>query len=249
MHRVLCQAVCSIVLLPALAQPPQSPKPEPLPVDVALEACTAAYSRRPCADEMTIKFKAPGSEQRSDRFVVRLEPGDTPRSGPRRMFLDLGQLKIYAERGTFTAINAAAPGKYAQKEFTPPLTPAVLASFMPPVPLPQLALAGDDLKGLKALTPYTPDVTWTSADPDPSAKPQTIIIQGSGQACSATLTTSADTGRMVKLAATIRGRSGDSTLELTCHAVDPGDPASWAIKTEGRERVATVADLKPTLPK
>ena len=53
-------------------------------------------------------------------------------------------------------------------------------------------------------------------------------------------------GRVVKFTATIHGRSGDSTLELTSHSVDPGDPASWAIKTEGRERVASVSDLKPT---
>ena len=238
-------AFCA-ALAPMSSAQIQAPKPDALPVEVALEACMAAYSTKACADEMTVKFRSPGAEQRTDRLVIRLEPGATPRSGPRRMFLDMGQLKVYAEAGVLTAINTAAPGKYAQKEYAPPLTPAALAKFLPPVPLPQLALAGDDLKRLRTLTPYTPDVTWLSAEPDLTVKPGTVVIQGSGPSGPATLTTSADTGRIIKFAATIRGRSGDSTLELTSRAVDPGDPASWAIKTDGRERVASVSDLKPS---
>jgi hypothetical protein len=239
----------TIAALAALGQPPQPPKGEPLPVDLALEAACDAYARKPSADEITVKFKAPGAEQRSDRFVVRLEPGDTPRSGPRRMFLDLGQLKVYAEGGTLTAVNTAAPGKYVQREYTPPLTPATLVTFMPPVPLPQLALADEDPKQTRSLTPYTPEVRWATAEPDMSLRPPTVSIQGSGPTGPSTLTTSADTGRVLRLTATIHGRAGDSTLELTSRAVDPGDPASWAIKTEGRERVASVGELKPTPPK
>jgi hypothetical protein len=238
---VLCILLCALAV-----QPPQVPKPDPLPVDVALEAAMDAYSRKPCADEMTVKFRGPGAEQRSDRFVIRLEPGETPRSGPRRMFLDLGQLKIFADHGTLTAINASAPGKYVQKEYKEPLTPATLAAFMPPVPLPQLALAENDLKHARSLTPYTPDVGWTSIEADTAAKPPTALIQGSGPSCSSALTLNADTGRLLKLTATIHGRAGDSTLEMTSHPVDPGEPASWAIKTDGRERVESVADLKPT---
>lgn len=231
--------------LVSYAQPP-APADERLPVEVALEASMAAYSTKPCADEMTVKFRAPGSEQRVDTFVIRLQPGDTPRSGPRRMFLDLGQLKVFADQGTLTAISTAAPGKFAQKEYTPPLTPAVLATFLPPVPLPQLALASGDLKQLRAPTPYTPGVVWSGAAPDPLARPETIVIEGSGDAGPVTLTTNAETGRLIKLTATIHGRGGDSLLELASRALpEPGDPASWAIKTEGRERVASVSELKP----
>jgi len=241
-----CGILAGLVFAGTTSAQPQPAKTEPLPVDVALEATIAAYSKKPCADEINVKFHAPGAGERSDRFVIRLEPGDTPRSGPKRMFLDLGQLKVYAEHGMLTAINTAAPGKFAQKEFTGPLTPAVLAAFMPPVPLPQLAFAQEDLKLLKTPTPYTLDVTWNSAEPDLAAKPPTVVIQGSGPAGPVTLTTSADTGRLVKCTGTIRGRSGDSTLELTSAPVAPGDPATWALKTDGRDRVAAVSDLKPT---
>ncbi len=240
-----------IVLVGAtLSQPNFRPPSDALPPDVALEASMEAYSNKVCADEMNVKFKAPGAGERVDTFVIRMQPGETPRSGPRRMFLDLGQLKVFADRGTLTAISTAAPGKYAQMEYTPPLTPAVLATFLPPVPLPQLALAANDPKVLRSPTPYTPDVTWSDAQPEAAGRPQTVTITGLGPAGPVTLVTSTETGRMLKFAATIRGRAGESVLELTSHPLaDPGDPSAWAIKTEGRERVAAVSDLRPTAAK
>jgi hypothetical protein len=113
-------------------------------------------------------------------------------------------------------------------------------------------MAAGDLKLLKNPTPYTQDVTWTGAAPDPLARPAAITIEGSGPAGVVVMTVLAagnDNGRLQKMTASIHSRSGDSRLDLTSHPIDPGDPASWAIKTEGRERVDSVAALRPNPPK
>lgn len=234
----------------SIAAQPQPPRTqEPVPVEVALDAVTAAYSTRAVADEVSVKFRTRvaggGTAERSDTLVIKLLPGDTPRSGPKRMFLDLGPLKVLGADRMLTAISTAAPGRFAQRAYEPPLTPAVLGTFMPPVPLPQLAFACGDPAQQKNPTPYTLGVTWDRAVADTSARPAIVTITGTCPSGDVTLVSDIHTGRILRLAAAIRDRTGESTLELTCKAIDPGDPAAWHVKTEGRELVPGVADLRP----
>src|SRR5262249_11314819 len=106
-----------------------------------------------------------------------------------------------------------------------------------------------DLKQLQRPTPHTPDVTWSGVTVDEGAKPPTVTVSGSAPTGPITLTTNAETGKILRLTAGIQTRSGESQLELTSHPVDPGDPAAGGPRTEGRERVNAVAELRPNPPK
>jgi hypothetical protein len=229
----------------AAAQPVvRDPAPEPVPVDVALTDLRNAYAKT-TADEMSVRFRARGGGDRTDTIIVRIQ--NSP-DGPQRMLLDMGALRIYAAAGKLTAINTAAPGRYVEKAYTGVLSPASLADLIPPVPLPQLALAAGR-GAFNSPTPYTPSVSWTSAQVESLVHVRSLVLNGSNPNSTVTVWANPDTGRLTRLTATVRKHDSESTVELAIHPVDPGDPASWAIKTEGRERAASLADLRSAAPR
>jgi hypothetical protein len=250
--RPLMIALLAAVIVPAPAWPRQPGVPAPeqvtLPVEVALDDLHAAYAK-PTAEEMTIKLRTPQGSERNESITVRIDPGEPGvAGGPRRVHLELGTLRILLGDGKFVAINTGVPGRYFEKPMKGPPTPAALAELLPPIPLPQLELAAGK-PGFSRPTPYTPDVQWNGATADPAARPRVMVISGQGPAGPVTLTANVESGRLTRIQGTIRGREGDTTLDLACRTLDPGDPASWSINTEGREKVAALTDLRPPPPK
>jgi hypothetical protein len=229
----------------AAAQPVvRDPPPEPVPVDVALTDLRNAYAKT-TADEMSVRFRARGGGDRTDTIIVRIQ--NSP-DGPQRMLLDMGALRVYAASGRLIAINTSVPGKYVEKAYTGMLSPASLAGLLPPVPLPQLALAAGR-GAFNTPTPYTPTLSWRGAQVETLVHVRSLVLNGSSPTSTVTVSANPDTGRLTRLTATIRKRDSENTVELAIHPIDPGDPASWAIKTDGRERAALLADLRSAAPR
>ena len=227
------------------AQPPtRPPAVSPVPVEVALHDVAQAYAQT-LAEAVTVKYRAVGSPERSDEFVIRMQEPSAAGAGPRQVYLELGPIRACAAAGSLTVTSSSAPGKYYLKEYSGPFTPAALASALPPLPVPQLALAGGP--AFRDPTPYTPGVTWTEAAIDESARPPTVTLTGSCPKGRVVVVANAQTGRLQKLTANLL--EGEAVLELTCRAIDPGDPTGWAIPVAGKEQVAALADLRTSASK
>src|SRR5262245_3593820 len=178
----------------AAAQPstrsPLLPKGQAVPPEVALQDLHTAYART-FAEETTVRFRAVGGSERGDDLVIRVQA--RPGEGVQRMLLKAGVLRVYAAGGRVTAISTSNPAKYVQQTYQEPLTPASLAGLMPPIPLPQLALAAGHA-AFRSPTPYTPDVAWTDAVVDESVRGKTVTLTGGGPNSRLTLVANADTG-------------------------------------------------------
>lgn len=228
------------------AQPPK-PSPEPIPAEAIIEDLASAYSQV-TAEEVQVRFRAPqgsGLPERTDRFTIRIDPGDGA-ARPRRILLELGNLRAYFASGKMTAVNSSAPDKFLERAYQEPLTPARLAEMLPPLNVPQLALACGKDPQLKSPIPALTGVNWKGSAPDESARPVTVAMQGDSPSGSIEVTVNVKTARLVRLAATIRNRAAEGTLELQCRPLDPGNAADWAINTEGRKSVASLQELHPS---
>jgi hypothetical protein len=245
---IVCFAVL-ILIAPRLAMAQGlGPQPEAVPVDVTLDDLYAAYAQ-PTAEEMTVRVRGPQGPERNDTLVVRVDPGDDA-GRPRRLLLELGQLRVFAEGGKLRAINSNVPSKYFEAPFDGPLTPAAIAGLLPPLPLPQLELATTPrASGFHAPTPYTTGITWSEALAQATVRPHTMTLTGSGPTSTVTVAAHLASARLIRISATIRGRDGETAMELACRPLEPGDPATWALPIDGREPVRSLTELRPTAAK
>lgn len=245
MRTILCLALlCLIAARPAAGQG-LGPQPVSVPVAVTLDDLYAAYAQ-PTAEEVTVRIRGPQGPERNDTLVVRVDPGDDA-GRPRRLLLELGQLRVFAEGGKLRAVNTNVPSKYFEASFEGPLTPAAIAGLLPPLPLPQLELATTPRAGgFRAPTPYTSGITWSEALAQATVRPHTMTLTGSGPASTVTVTAHLGSARLIRISATIRGRDGETAMELACRPLEPGDPATWAPSIDGREPVRSLTELRPT---
>lgn len=243
------RALAALVLALGPGASAQPPRPiEPVPPEVVLETIRAAYTKRPIADEVVVHVKGARGVERTESLVVRIDPGATPGSAPERVLIELGVLKVCITGRDLVAVSTQSPDRYFQARLDGPPTAKTLASVLPPIPVPQLALAGADAELRSDLTPYTTGVAWSAAAIDSAARPAMAGLSGSSRAGPVSLTVVAASGRLSKLSATIGGRDGETALDLTIRPVDAGDPASWLPGIEGRRRVGTLAELRAPPP-
>jgi hypothetical protein len=176
--------------------------------------------------------------------------------------VELGQLRLYIHGRELTAAMTSNPTCYFQTTLTPPPTPdgepaptgtvepllAALARVIGPVPALPLALAEFAPGGaLPVLTPYTPDITWTSATTRINTPGDPITLTGQGRHGPAKLLVDSKTLRPISLTAMISAR--ETVLELTLSAREPDDPRGWGIDTAGRVRVDSITKLGKRLEK
>lgn len=176
--------------------------------------------------------------------------------------VELGQLRLYIHGRELTAAMTSNPTCYFQTTLTPPTTPdgepaptetvepllVALARVIGPVPALPLALAEFAPGGaLPVLTPYTPDITWTSATTRINTPGDAITLTGQGRHGPAKLLVDSKTLRPISLTATISAR--ETVLELTLSAREPDDPRAWGIDTAGRVRVDSITKLGKRLEK
>src|SRR5690606_30742398 len=103
--------------------------------------------------------------------------------------------------------------------------------------------AGDDR--FSAPTFYTPDINWISATLNPDLRPAIMTMIGTGPSGNAEIIANAETSRLMRILVEIRAGELQAPLELTMRPIDPGNPAEWAIDTEGRTQVDSLAALRP----
>jgi hypothetical protein len=232
------------------AQPQRPTENEPVPVALALQDLTDAYSAGPTADEISARVTYRGldrTEGLSQAYTVRIDPDPETRS-LRRVLLELAPLRAYFGDGRMVVVSTSAPDKYYEAAFHPPLTNATVQQLLPPVPAPQLVIAS----GLRAqdaadLTPYTPAVSFSSAIASTRVRPPVMLISGTSNTGPVTLMVDVQSGRLSRFTADIGGPQPTS-IELSCRAAEPGDPAQWSPDISGRQRVADLSELRPSPP-
>ncbi len=238
----------------AFAQGPMVPfrppgqEPEPIPVALALQDMVAAYSSGPTAEVVTVKATlrtADRNESMTQSFVVRLNP-DPEGGALREALLELGNLRAYFGDGRLLVTSTAAPEMYYSAEYEPPLTAGTIASLLPPVPAPQLALAAGGDQPI-TLTPYSPGVVFATASAFTRARPPFMTLSGASHYGPVSLTADVQTGRILRFTCET-ARPQPSIIELTCRVLDPGETESWRPRVDERERVLSLADLRPTPP-
>lgn len=247
-HIALRLARASVLCAAALAaRGSHAFQPEP-PRDVVaidpamvINDARTAYSQAPTADEIVVILRQREGAESRDRFTFRFDPGSVEPPRPRRMLLEMGALRAFFADGRFVAIHTGDPTTYAEEAFDGPVTPAVVARLLPPVPLPQLALAF----GEGDLTPYSRAIQWDSATLDERAR--TATANGTCSSGAVAMTVDA-AGRILRFRAEIAPPAGPEEpsvlLELRCEAIDPGEPAKWEPTIEGRQRVDRIAMLR-----
>jgi hypothetical protein len=207
----------------------------------------AAHRNGPCAQRVTIHAR---DEQGSAQSVVivRTDRGDSTRA--RRLRLDLGELIVCAENSRLVAVHAANPDTFFEHRFDSPISPQLIRTVLPPLPLPQIgwALGDDD-------APASWIFWGLGKIEDPS-------VQGTVQGVRVA---SEDTRAPVRVADFARTPAGlllstlnaDSLdddaafthdpprLTLLCEGLEAMDPATWMIDTSARTSVPSITQLRP----
>jgi hypothetical protein len=247
---------------------------QPTRIDPALALSDAreAYRAGSVADHVRLTIRPAGRATFREDFIVRTAPQSADPARPAAVLLELGDLRVYASGGTLTAASQRSHVSFFQAQYAAPppappdaATPAALAPILPPLCLPQLALAfsAEDpvTTSIADFTAYTPRITFTSATADEKGGLVALTGQshpphGSAAPAPVALVIDARTGRLRRFetrlapdgaggAGAPEGASGDTTLLLEFAPLEPGDPAAWAIDTAGRTRVEILSDLRP----
>jgi hypothetical protein len=254
----------------ALREPGRTAQQGTIVVKIALENPPPAHTRAHTPAPTPAPTPTPGPTEPEAPGIN--EPGVEPPAQPTDpaevpapvliAAVELGQLRLYIHGRELTAAMTSNPTCYFQTTLTPPTTPdgepaptetvepllVALARVIGPVPALPLALAEFAPGGaLPVLTPYTPDITWTSATTRINTPGDAITLTGQGRHGPAKLLVDSKTLRPISLTATISAR--ETVLELTLSAREPDDPRAWGIDTAGRVRVDSITKLGKRLEK
>lgn len=232
---------------------PTSPQPA-IPISVshqtipptateALRRLTASYRSGPFAERVTLTLNDEPPAADLDRAVlVRVFAGVSPTRQERAVRIDLPDLLLYAIAGRIVATRPSDPTGFVEWPIEGPPTLAALESILPPLALPQLALAlGDD--ALTRPTPFGAVDSWELRAPT-SPEPSTLVrLIGTGSSTITELVFDAITDRITEY--TIKpapGRPG-TTVHARCDTIAPGPVKSWIVSVDGRRQVRTIDEL------
>ncbi|MFN0133270.1 MAG: hypothetical protein ACKVW3_12190 [Phycisphaerales bacterium] len=235
---VLGIVLTSLVAIVARPEPPVD-----VPVAVAFDDIRDAY-RAVVADEVTVTLNGPARLERTEAYIVRLKFDASDSSSPSQALFELGSLRLWLGGGRIAATYSTNTDQILEATFDGPITLATIARAVPPVFVPQLALADAASSPL----PFIGPVSWTSASADESERPPLMSLVGSTPHGPVTLTADLVSARLRTFAAVLRGGDDPVTIELVVRAIDAGDPATWEIKRGDRQPVATLAELIASRP-
>jgi hypothetical protein len=238
-----------LAILAALTTAAATLQPQPralaIPPQMIIDDLRESYSLL-FAEEVEVRYRAPQAPVRTDSFTVRIDPGDDPDHRPARLRLDLGPLRILFADGQMTAVSQAAPEVYFRQHYQGPITPALLARVLPPLPLPQLALAALHGDAFSSPTVYTPDIHWVSGTLEADGRPAIMTMIGSGPSGNVEVTANAETARLTRMVLQIRSAGSEAPMVLTMRAIEPGDPETWSIDIGARRAVDSLSELRPS---
>ncbi len=237
MHAHRKHAPVLLASLLALTPSLRSASAQSVPLDPAsvLRDAAAYYRRAPSAETLTITHTL-GADSRSESLLLAIDH-------PTRIRIDFGPMTAWFDGPTLRITHSQDMKGYLERPILPEGELATLASLLPPLPLPQLALAraGDPTK--VDLTPYTGAVTWTSASLHPDQTPAAATLRGVAARAELLLTTEARTGRILRL--TMRA-DNIADIDIRVTPVSDFDFAhSMTFDTRRRHPVLSIAELRP----
>ncbi len=210
--------------------PSGSPTSEPSPAEIIARA-RSAYRSGAIAERVTIAVRD-GDITRFDEYVVRLRADDQVRE----MRLEMATLSIWArtdgQGGQLAARHRENDQVTYRADLDRPLSHLALRGRLPRIVAPQLALAfGEQLE------PSVADEEWTRGPP---AQNQLSVIAATDQGL-VTLAFDASSFRLREY----RVEAGRFTILLRVEPIEPGDPESWKIASEGSRVVSSLSELRP----
>ncbi|MDX2117462.1 MAG: hypothetical protein SFY96_04690 [Planctomycetota bacterium] len=239
----------------------EAPAPDITAQD-AIKLLVDAYRRGPVADRVQVRVVSfapadpakpaekttdkPGTERRAT-VVLRVDRGDAAGFRPRQLRLELGSLLLHADHSMLLAISRLEPRSCFETELARGLRPQELAAVIPPLPLPQIALALGDDSALADPLPYVRNVTWSGVESKQLAGKPVYVVKGTSRSGEVSITLDQVSGRLRQMSADVlaAGSEGRIRVELVVNQIDPGDPNGWTLSSADRERVAALDLLGP----
>lgn len=225
--------IAPILLLTPLALA----QPQPIPVELALAMTRDAYRAGAVADRVAVTFTDAQGRRATDRLVVRI---DVTAPSP-IVALDLDRLHVSITRGKLIATHDAEATTCWTADVPDPVTPEAIQATLPPLPIPQLALALSSDGSLT--TPYTPAITWRLAEIDNAARPPSLTLTGRAGDAPVTLKLDPTTGHIRTFEVHFAPDKDAAALLVQCSAFDPGRSADWVIDVGARRPVGKLAEL------
>jgi len=132
-----------------------------------------AHRSETIAERVWLEVESGGATQRSEA-TLRV-------SRDRGALLELGALRILAKQGVIQATHMRNGVVYYEQRINDASVWEMMRSALPPVPLPQLALAFSEDPEAANPTPMTPGVTWTDVHVPPEEEGQSDRVRLIGE--------------------------------------------------------------------
>lgn len=252
---------------------PKSPSPAPS-IDLGMsdalvtDTLRAHYRESPWAEQLVLELTPTNAPSRRTSVRIACDPAsDAANALPSRpaVRLELDSLTIVATPSRLTATNSAAPelAYDIALDATRPLIDQ-LRELLPALPFPQLHLAlepeGVDAWG-RAMHAIAPNVENT-APKITSTDPTTGVIEFSSSQpgseenppsselppASFTVKYLPERGAFIELTARDTFGTAPGTLRITCKPLDPPAPDAFTLNIANRQRVDSLARLRPPEP-
>lgn len=219
---------------PAVAQPGESLALDPLD---SLRSIAAAYSRGGFAESVTVTVQGQGVS-RGDSLVFA-------RAGDGRVLVQAGALTLLGTASEVAAVHELDRMGIYRAGVKDGDALRAWRENLPPLPLPQLALALAKDITTAALTPYSGAVTWSSATlrHDAEAGQELVTLVGAGERAKVTLVARHDTWRLTSCTTEID--RGASVIRLAVEPAGGIDERAMDIGAERRVPLDAFAQLGP----
>lgn len=205
--------------------------------EVVIRDLRSLHRERTVDQSFTLVARGAGGDTRRAEGRIRTEP-----SGDLR--LELGDLTVWTFGGTLRAVHARDAEHYAEFDLGTRDRAAAVFDALPPLPLPQIAIAAGSDDRLAAPTPYTRGVTWSPGELSLSPPPARVVMSGRAEASTIRLTIDAEGGWLRE--AVIEAEEGSVRLEVSFDPPDAArasDPTRTPPSIEHRKRVLRLGDL------
>lgn len=229
--------------LSAQPVPPASHELIPTTAAEALRRLRTAYRGGSIAERVTFTINDDAPEDAGRSVVVRVRSGASADFSDRCIRLELPDLVFFAVHDRAVAIRPSDPTGCIEWPSAGPPTPSLLASVLPPLALPQIALAfGED--GVSQPTPFGSVDAWEIKPVSSNTSGTLVRLVGVGPEATTELVFDAMTDRLTEF--TIKPAAGQAgaIVRGRCESVAPGPVKSWAIGVEGRRKCRTFDELR-----
>lgn len=243
---VLVLGAMLVALAPAIFASAQEPAVEPPPAELpegvteaALDAdevyrsIVEAHHAGPIADRVTIRAVSE-FRRRDNTAIVRVDAD----SGA-AMF-ELGRLTALVRDGDLRITHKQRGDRFALYEGDGRPIGELLEASLPPIPMPHIALAFEGAENPEHLTPFPGAIAWTNAIENEDGF---IVLLGIGAGTTVSYIVDSQTRRLHTGVITVP--NSKLRIEMGFEAMDPGDPALWALDLQGKKPVPALAQLQP----